>query len=283
MATIAAAAITGAAAIGSGVMASKSASDQQDMIKEQMKEARRIRKENEKIANTSYEDIIGLIEGTNSIDSYLDKGQEISDSQIEYRMKYILGDTESDLREAQRINTSLASYDFTDINKNVSDLLKSNLYDIASLTRDSPSGSFANLSVQNMAGLAQQGLANAINTGEYISKISGIDQFTPYRIAQDLFTVERDKSGQKIQAVSNKASMITGNNNQWFSNFSDLSNASMVVEANRSAAMISAVNSAAGAASGYLSGMKTRQLQDKQMNYYDALISKYTPAQATAK
>jgi hypothetical protein len=277
MATIAAVATIGAAGF-SAWSSGKSAKKQQAMIKAQIAEAQRIREENKGISNKAFDDIIGLIDGTKGISDYLTEGEKIGQAQLDYRMKYVLGDTEDDVRDAQRINANLASYDFADVNKSISDLIKSNLYDVASLTRDSPSGSFANLSVQNMAALSQQGLANTINTGDFIGRISGIDQYTPYRIAQDLFSVERDKSNQKIQAETNRSSQIIGTNNQWFTNFSKLSNASMVVEANRNAAMISAVNSAAGAIGGYGSAIDSQKQQNTQNNYMQSLLSKYSTA-----
>jgi len=278
MATLAVAAIGLGAAAFSASSSSKSAKKQQAMIKAQIAEAQRIREENKGLSNKAFEDIIGLIDGTKGISDYLTEGEKIGQAQLDYRMKYVLGDTEDDIRDSQRINANLASYDFADVNKSISDLIKSNLYDVASLTRDSPSGSFANLSVQNMAALSQQGLANTINTGDFIGRISGIDQYTPYRIAQDLFTVERDKSSQKIQAENNRVNQIVGTNNQWFSNFSNLSNASMVVEANRNAAMISAVNSGASALSGGIGGMGSGQAQGQQNGYYQSLMNKYSTA-----
>lgn len=275
MATIAAVAAIGAAGF-SAWSSGKSAKKQQAMIKAQIAEAQRIREENKGIANKSFDDIIGLIDGTKGISDYLTEGEKIGQAQLDYRMKYVLGDTEDDVRDAQRINANLASYDFADVNKSISDLIKSNLYDVASLTRDSPSGSFANLSVQNMAALSQQGLANTINTGDFIGRISGIDQYTPYRIAQDLFSVERDKSNQKIQAETNRSSQIIGTNNQWFTNFSKLSSASMVVEATRNAAMIKAVNSAAGAVAGYGQSVDSQGMSNQQSSYFGGLMDKYS-------
>ena len=275
MATIAAVAAIGAAGF-SAWSSGKSAKKQQAMIKAQIAEAQRIREENKGIANKSFDDIIGLIDGTKSIGDYLTEGEKIGQAQLDYRMKYVLGDTENDVRDAQKINANLATYDFADVNKSISDLIKSNLYDVASLTRDSPSGSFANLSVQNMAALSQQGLANTINTGDFIGRISGIDQYTPYRIAQDLFSVERDKSNQKIQAETNRSSQIIGTNNQWFTNFSKLSSASMVVEATRNAAMIKAVNSAAGAVAGYGQSVDSQGMSNQQSSYFGGLMDKYS-------
>lgn len=281
MATIAAVAAIGAAGF-SAWSSNSSAKKQQGMVEDQIKEARRIREENKGYTLKGFDDIIGLIEGYKSIPDFLDKGEEIGRNQMDYRMDYVLGDTQDDLREAQRINASLGAFDFTDVNSSISDILKSNLYDIASITRDMPTGSFANLSVQNIAGLAQQGLQNSMAIGEYVSQVSGVDQYTPYRIAQDLFTVERDRAGQKIQATNNKTNQLIGANNDWFSNYSDLSNASMAIEAGRNAATISAVNSAAGAIGGWATGMDTQKLQGKQMDYYDSLINRYSkPASAS--
>ncbi len=266
------------AAIGAGTSAylsGKSADKQQENLDKQMKEARRIREENKKISNTAFDDIIKLIEGVGSFSDYLGEGEEIGKAQSDYRMRYVLGDTEGVLRESLGINTRLANYDFSDIDSSIGKILKSNFYDIASVTRDMPTGSFANLSVANIANLAQQGLQNAINTGDYIGRISGIDQYTPYRVAQDLFTIERDNAGQKIQATNNRANQQIGINTNWFQNYSDISNASNVVEAGKTAGYISAIGTLTSAVADYRSSSGTRELQKKQGNYYDSLIQRY--------
>ena len=181
MATVAAVAAIGAAGFGAW-SSSKSAKKQDRMLKKQLEEARRIRAENNKISDKAFTDINSLINGVGSLSDFLTEGEKIGRAQSDYRMKYILGDTEGDIREAQRVNSNLAAFDFTDVNNSISKILKSNFYDIASITRDMPTGSFANLSVANIAGLAQQGLANAIDTGNYLSRVSGIDEYTPYRV-----------------------------------------------------------------------------------------------------
>ncbi len=279
MATIAAIATVGAAGF-SAYSSNSSAKKQQKNVKDQIKEARRIREENKGYTNKGFDDIIGLIDGYKSIPDFLDEGEDIGRDMMDYRMDYVLGDTQDELRDSQRINASLGAYDFSDVNSSISKILKSNFYDIASITRDMPTGSFANLSVQNIANLAQQGLQNSISTGEYISQVSGVDQYTPYRVAQDLFTIERDRAGQKIQATNNKTNQLIGTNNEWFANYSDLSNASMAIEAGRNAATISAVNSAAGAISGWATSRDSSRLQAKQENYYDSLIQRYSTQQS---
>lgn len=286
MATIAAVAAIGAAGFGM-YSSSKSAKKQQKNLDKQMKEARRIREENKKISNTAFDDIYKLIDGVGSLSDYLDEGEEIGRAQSNYRMDYVLGDTQDDLRNSLGINTRLGNWDFSDVDSSIGKVLKSNFYDIASITRDMPTGSFANLSVANMANLAQQGLQNTINTGDYISRVSGIDQYTPYRVAQDLFTIERDEAGQRIQATNNRASQQIGVNTQWFQNFSNISSAQNVVEATRNAAMIKGVNSIAGAVGGWSTGVDTERMQErqqtnadniasKQSSYYDALIKQYS-------
>ena len=279
MATVAALAIGAGASM---YLAGSSAKKQQKNLDKQMEEARRIREENKKISNTAFDDIYKLIDGVGSLSDYLEEGEEIGRDQMDYRMDYILGDTQDDLRSSLGINTRLGNWDFSDVDSSIGKILKSNFYDIASITRDMPTGSFANLSVANMANLAQQGLQNTINTGDYISRVSGVDQYTPYRVAQDLFTIERDEAGQRIQATNNRASQQIGINTNWFQNFSDISNASNVVEAGKTAAMISGVNSIAGAVGGYASGAGTRELQAKQGNYYDSLVQRYAKSSPSA-
>jgi hypothetical protein len=286
MATIAAVAAIGSAAYGM-YSSGKSSKSQQKNLDKQMEEARRIREENKKISNTAFDDIYKLIDGVGSLSDYLDEGEKIGRAQSDYRMDYVLGDTQDDLRNSLGINTRLGNWDFSDVDSSIGKVLKSNFYDIASITRDMPTGSFANLSVANMANLAQQGLQNTISTGDYIGRISGIDQYTPYRMAQDLFTIERDEAGQRIQATNNRASQQIGVNTQWFQNFSDISNASNVVEATRNAAMVKGVSSIAGAVGGWSTGVDTERMQGrqqanadaitaKQSSYYDALIKQYS-------
>jgi hypothetical protein len=102
-----------------------------------------------------------------------------------------------------------------------------------------------------------------------------------------LFTIERDEAGQRIQATNNRASQQIGVNTQWFQNFSDISNASNVVEATRNAAMVKGVSSIAGAVGGWSTGVDTERMQGrqqanadaitaKQSSYYDALIKQYS-------
>lgn len=276
MATIAAAAIVAGGAAYAANSASKSADAQNEMIEDQIKEARRIRQENTQLANEAYSDIEGLISGLPGIESFIDKGGEIASQQRDDRLDFILGDSLADIRRSQGINAGLAAYDFAGLSGEISKVVQQNLFNVSSLTRDSVSGTFANLSVSNLANLAQQGLANSINTGDYLGRISGIDQYSPYRIAQDLFNVEQSRMANRIQNTTNRVNAITETNNQWFSNYADLSNAKMVVEANKTAAQISAVNSATTSIAGMVAGLPAANAQNAQADYYKTLINRYS-------
>lgn len=277
MATIAAAAIVAGGAAYAASASSKSAGKQQGMIDEQMEEARRIRAENKGIAEGAYSDIDKLISGMPGIEGFLEQAGGIASSQRKDRLDFILGDSQGDIRKAQGIQASLAAFDFSGIGANLSKILESNTFDIASITRDSASGSFANMSVANIASLAQQGINNSINLGDFIGRISGIDDYTPYRIAQDLFTVEQGRVNSRIQNVTNRADTITGVNNDWFNNYADLNNASRVVEATKTAAQISAVNTATSSIAGMVGGIPAANAQNAQTDYYKQLMGKYQP------
>lgn len=275
MATIAAAAIVAGGAAYAASASGKSADSQNAMIKEQIEEAQRIRRENTRLATEGYGEIENLIAGLPGLETFLGKGGEIATQQRDDRLNFILGDSLGDIRRSQQINAGLAAYDFSNLGAEMSKIVQQNLFDVSSLTRDSVSGTFANLSVSNLANLAQQGLANSINTGDYLGRISGIDQFNPYRIAQDLYAVEESRMTNRIQNTSNRINTITEANNQWFANYADLSNAQMVVEANKTNAQISAVTSATSAIGGMVGGIPAANAQRAQTDYYQTLTSRY--------
>lgn len=275
MATIAAAAIVAGGAAYAANSASKSADKQNAMIEEQMEEARILRRKNEALANQGFDNIEGLIGGLPGIEDFLTQGGEIADTVRSDRLNFILGGTEGDLRESQRVNTALAAYDFSGIGANLSKVVQGNLFDIASMTRDSIGGTFANYSVANMANMAAQGLGNAVNIGDYLGRISGIDQFNPYRMAQDLYGVEEARMTNRIQNESTRVNAITQNNNQWFANYANLSNAQMVVEANKTNAQISAVNTATSSIASMIGNLPARNAQSAQADYYKTLTKGY--------
>lgn len=277
MALIAAAVIGAAGAAYGAYSAGETADDQSELIQQQMAEAARIREENKKIANDTYGEITSMLDKLPGIESFLGKGEDIGKAQMDYRMKFILGDTEPSIRDAQRINASAAAFDFSDLGANLTKILRSSTFDIASVGEASgaPTGTFANLSVANMANLASQGLANTINIGDYLNRTSGIDQFNPYRIAQDLFTVERGRNDQKIQALNNKAAQITGENTNWFQNYSALSSAQIGILANENAAINSAVQGGVKSITGAIGAYPQKQALEAQTGYYNTLIDKY--------
>lgn len=271
MATIAAAAIVAGGAAYAANQANSSAGDQNAMIKEQMMEARRIRRENTALANTAFDDITGLINSMPGIEDYLDQGSDIASQIRDDRLDFILGDTLGNLRLAQQRNTALGAGNFAEAGQAFRDIFQGSLFDTASLTRDSAAGAFSNLSVQNMASLSSMGLSNAINIGNYLGQVSGIDQFNPYRVAQDLFSVGQGRVNSNIQAINNRVGQITDTNNTWMNQFSDLSQAQMVVEANRSAANIAAVNQATSAIAGAVGGIPERRAQGQARDFYTQL------------
>ncbi len=273
MATIAAAAIVAGGAAYGAYASGKSAKKQQQMIEEQIAEARRIRAENRGISESGFADINSLIDQLESISAFLPEGERIADSQRQDRLDFILGDTYSNLKKSQDINTRLAAYDFG--SSETRDILRGLAYDTATITRDMPVGAFANLSVKNAMALSQQGLSNTIGIGDYLSRLSGIDVYNPYSIASDLYGIEQGKVNSKIQARNNLTNQLTENNTQWFNQYKDLTTASMAVESNKTNAQISAVNSIAGAVGGAVGSIPTQNSVNAQTNYFNTLSAKY--------
>lgn len=236
--------------------ASDKASDDADaQLRRQTEEARTLRAKNAKVANWTRNRILKISNSYGDISKYLDKGEDLASDLRDDRIDYLLGDSLDDVRGAQEKNAAMANFDFSSIIGDASKLLRAGTFDIASVSRDMPTGSFANLSVANMANLAQQGLSNTIGIGDFLSRMSGIDAYNQYTIAGDLFTAARDKAQTRIQAQTNRASMITANNTNWFQNFSKISNDSMIVSANRAATQIRANDAYTTAATGLLTSL----------------------------
>lgn len=271
MATIAAAAIVAGGAAYGANQAGKSADSQQASIQDQIDEARRIRKENRGLIDDSFNQINAQLDQQPTLLDLMDQGSEISSRTTADRMRTVLGDTEAGLRSAQSLNTRLANYDFSGINQSMRDVIQSNLFDIGSITRDGPGGAFANLSAQNMNAFAQQGLTNTIGIGSFISQISGVDQTNPYRVAQDLYQIENARTGTRIQNIGNRANALTDSNNQWFTQYANLSSAGMAVEAQRANANIAAMNTATSAVSTAIGSIPETLAAKAQANYYNKL------------
>jgi hypothetical protein len=267
--------IMAAGAVG-GALISKGASDKNnDLLKEQMEMAIWLRNQNKKEAEKAYTDIQSLIDDFPRIQDFLEEGGEIASEQRQDRLNFLLGGTESSLRRAQEINTNLAAFDFSNIPGALGDFIKASNFDNASLTRDAPVGMFANLSVQNMMQMAQGGLQSSMAIGEYLGRLSGIDQFNPYTMAQDLWKVDAGVQEKSMANIQKRSDTITGVNNQWFSNFADLSRAQMINNSDRAASQIASIGQFSNAIMGGLSLNMQEKSLDSQNAYNQARTDYY--------
>lgn len=266
--------LAAAGAIG-GAMISKKASDKNsDALKEQMEMAIWLRNQNKKEAETAFTDIQSIIDNFPRIQDFLEEGGEIASEQRQNRLDFLLGGTEGALRRAQEINTNLAAFDFSNIPGALGDFIQASNFDIASLTRDAPAGMFANLSVQNMMQMAQGGLQSSMAIGEYLGRLSGIDQFNPYTMAQDLWKVDAGVQEKSIANIQKRSDTITGVNNQWFSNFADLSRAQMINNSDRAASQIASIGQFSNAITGGLALNKQEKALDAQTGFFNAQTAK---------
>jgi hypothetical protein len=269
------AAVVGLAGAGLSYASSRKASKANEKaLKDQKKMAIWLRNENKKEANKAYDDIQSIIDNYPRIQDFLEEGGEIAESQRQDRLDFLLGGTEDSIRRAQEINSNLAAFDFSNIPGAISDFIKASNFDIASITRDAPVGMFANLSVQNMMQMAQGGLQSSMAIGEYLGRLSGVDQFNPYRMAQDLWTVESGLKEKSITNIQNRSNAITQTNNQWFSNFADLSRAQMVLNSDKAASETAAIGQATSAIVGGISSYKQGQALGAQTDFYKAQTAK---------
>ena len=271
MATIAAAAIVAGGAAYAANASSKSAADQNALVEEQIEEARRIRKQNTALADEGQRTIYNLLDEMPGLSDFMTEGAELATQTRDDRLEFLLGDTISNIRLAQQQQSALAAGDFSGAGQAMRDIMQSSLFDTASLTRDSAAGAFANISTANRMNLMNSGLQNAMGIGSWLGQLSGVDQFNPYRQAQDLFSIEQGITNSRIQAVNNRIASITETNNNWFNQFSDLSQAQMAIEANKTAANIAAVNQATGAFAQAIGTIPERQATNASRDFYTQL------------
>lgn len=132
--------------------------------------------------------------------------QNLSQLDFNYRdaikkqnLDFVLGSTQEGLRTAQTLNTSLANLDPSGFNTQVNRILNSANSNLKAMTVGEPTGSFANLSAQNLQSFSQQGLSNELAISDFFSKNGTVDPVSPAQLAFNLQGVDQSIAQLGIQ------------------------------------------------------------------------------------
>ena len=255
------------------------------------------------IVEDAYSRVSNIISNIPSVSDLMGEAESLSLKDFEFRDKiqkdnlnFITGNTLGDLRSAQSLNASLAAMDPNAFQGKMGDVLKSNLYGLKALTVGEPSGSFANLSAQNLYSMSQQGLSNYLQISDFFSREGTVDPISPlqtafdlqsseFRVAElginneqwrgnNLLNVEATKAGMSGNIATIGLQYGTSNNNTLADNLIGTSNATI---ANNSATTAAITQSLGTMISG-LTGMGATSTSQKaltaQQDYYNNLSAR---------
>lgn len=154
------------------------------------------------IAEQAYKSVSDVIQGINTPDvsAFMEQARSLStedfnfrDAYQKYNLNFITGDTQGDIREAQAMNASLAALDPSAFQGKMGDILRSDMYGLKALTVGEPTGTFANLSAQNLSSMQQQGLSNWLQISDFFSREGTVDPISPLQTAFDLENANTNK------------------------------------------------------------------------------------------
>ncbi len=147
------------------------------------------------IAERTYNNIANVIEGIDapSASAFMDEAKSLSMNDFQYRdaikkgnLDFITGGTQDELRSAQQLNSSLAALDGNAFTGKMGEIMRSSMYGLKALTVGEASGTFANLSAQNLYSFSQQGLSNSLAMADFFSREGTVDPISPLQTAMDL-------------------------------------------------------------------------------------------------
>ena len=154
------------------------------------------------IAEQAYQNVSDVIQGINTPDvsAFIEQAKSLSvedfnfrDSYQKYNLNFITGDTQGDIREAQAMSASLAALDPSAFQGKMGEILRSDMYGLKALTVGEPTGTFANLSAQNLSAMQQQGLSNWLQISDFFSREGTVDPISPLQTAFDLENANTNK------------------------------------------------------------------------------------------
>ena len=160
------------------------------------------------IAENTYNNIANVIEGIDapSASAFMDEAKSLSMNDFQYRdaiqkgnLDFITGGTQDELRSAQQMNSSLAALDGNAFTGKMGEIMRSSMYGLKALTVGEASGTFANLSAQNLYSFSQQGLSNSLAISDFFSREGTVDPISHLQTAMDLEAANTAKAYNNAQ------------------------------------------------------------------------------------
>lgn len=156
--------------------------------------------------SAAYNQAQGIIAGIPTVSQEYPQAQQLSQQDFDYRtgiqrqnLDFVLGNTQNSLRSAQTLNTSLANLDPSGFNAGTNKIINSSESNLKALTQGEPTGSFANLSAQNLQNFSQQGLSNELAISDFFSQQGTVEPVSPLQTAFGLQGVAQSIAGLGIQ------------------------------------------------------------------------------------
>lgn len=271
--------------------------------------------ENKGIIEDSYSRINNIIKAIPGIEQLFPRGEKLSRQDFDFRdaikkenLRFILGDTEGDLRESQNLNTALAALNPEVFQGKFQSILQSDILGLKAMTVGEPTGSFANLSAQNLFDFSQKGLSNALAINDFFSREGTVDPISPLQISFDLRRLEEGVADryagnerwrseslvsannaligieqQKLrgaESIANLGLSFGGETqNAFANNMFNLSSASLAASNAQQQGYVNALNSAIGAIGGAYSLSLNQSAVSAQNQYNQAMIDRliYSP------
>ena len=261
------------------------------------------------IVQDAYDSVSKIIAGIDipSVGDLMGEAESLSLQDFNFRDKiqkenlnFITGNSMGDLRKAQSLNASLAALDPTVFQGKMGDILRSNMYGLKAITVGEASGTFANLSAQNLYSMSQQGLSSTLQINDFFAKEGTVDPISPLQTAFDLQRIESDqtfkiaelginneqwKGNSLLNVEATKAGMSgniattalqygTNNNNQLAGNLVGTSNATIANNAAESSGIMQSLGLLVSGLTGYGATSQSSKALDAQKNYYNDLSSR---------
>lgn len=176
--------------------------------------------DSKRVAEEGYTRIGSVIDAIPTIEELYPRGEALSRKDFDFRtgivrenLDFILGGTSDDLREIQEFSSSLANLEPEAFTNKFSKIIDASLLNLKAETIGEPTGTFANLSAQNLYNFSNQALSNYLAVNDFIAKEGTVDPISPISTTFDLFNVEASIADRRIGNEQFRTSNLIGINN----------------------------------------------------------------------
>jgi hypothetical protein len=272
------------------------------------------------IASNTYDKIGSVINNINipGVSDFMSEAKTLSLDDFNFRDKiqkqnfdFITGGTQPELRDSQNLNASLAALDPSAFEGKMGEVLRSDLYGLKAITVGEPTGTFANLSAQNLRNFSNEGLSNYLAISDFFSREGTVDPISPLQTSFDLQQIKSkeifDIAGLKIgneqalgnnllnieatragmagnvaqigmqygtNAINNLSAGLMGSQNAYSNNLFGVSNAQIANTAATQAGYTQAATQLVSATSGYTANARADKALQQQSDYYKMMLAR---------